>query len=156
MSKLFGFRGRPLSLAGFNRGVAFATGFGLSYSFANPDMDTVYEVFPTFSQRNYAFITLFAVSPEDDTRFEESVKNLLRYYQQQQGYLYTKLMKATNDSDAPYRYLNISSWLKNDDLKLANAKPTAKRLVAELPLQGKYKPVLYKVVVDDSEYIPPA
>eukprot|EP00386_Alphamonas_edax_P000111 GDKI01000290.1.p1 GENE.GDKI01000290.1~~GDKI01000290.1.p1 ORF type:complete len:222 (-),score=9.71 GDKI01000290.1:171-836(-) len=123
-----------------------------AYAFANPDQDTVYEMFPVFRQRNYAFLTPYKVKDEDKQEFEDRWKDLARFFQQQEGYLFTKLLRS-KEPNAQYPYIAVTTWVTADSHKRATDKPVFKRLVDNLPTEA-YRSVLYKIVVDDSEYVP--
>ncbi|KAF8822421.1 hypothetical protein IE077_003805 [Cardiosporidium cionae] len=135
------------------RAVAFAVGAAFSYGFAAPDEGNVYDIFPVYKQNKYAFITYYNVSDDDAALFEENIKNLHRFYQQQRGYLFTKLLKAKYFSQSEYQYIAINTWTNPESFDLAQNRPVAMRLGDGLP--GRQTKALFnKIVVDDSEYNP--
>merc|ERR1719362_1356656 len=82
------------SLGGFNRGICIATGFACGYAFTNPDVDNVYDIFPLAKPPPYAFLNVYSTDMKDAYEFENSWKELARFNQRQEGYLFTKLLKA--------------------------------------------------------------
>ncbi|KAF8821843.1 hypothetical protein IE077_000170 [Cardiosporidium cionae] len=136
-----------------SRAVAFAVGAAFSYGFASPDEGNVYDIFPVHKQKNYALITYYNVSEDDAALFEEKIKNLYRFYQQQRGYLFTKLLKANNFNQTDYQYISINTWVNPESFDLAKNRPVAMRLGDEIPGQQSIA-LLNKIVVDDSEYNP--
>ncbi|CAG9472217.1 conserved Plasmodium protein, unknown function [Plasmodium vivax] len=139
----------------YNRLVCFVIGGAFSYSFANPDMDTVYEFFPIFKQNKYAYLTFLEVNEKHGNVFEEKLKDLCRFYQKQPGYLYTKIIKRKNNFNNLSRYIVVSTWLKSENYLLACNRMYGQILIKNLQNYTNYNSFLYRIVVDDSDYLPP-
>merc|ERR1719446_322479 len=143
---------KVFSLSGFNRAIALATGAAGGYAFTNPDVDNVYDVFPLQKPPPYAFINAYKVSKEDSHEFEQAWKELARFNQRQEGYLFTKLHKldAKDDTfgEATYRYIDMSQWTTGDAHRRTTLRPGYKDLAAKLPGSQKM-PMMYSTVVDD-------
>ncbi|PHJ24794.1 hypothetical protein CSUI_001351 [Cystoisospora suis] len=96
---LGGWGSRSRFISFMSRGICLMTGFGLSYSFTNPDQDTVYEVFPLQHQTKYAFLHLYQVEKSKEQEFENRIKDLSRFNQKQPGvisiHVYSDLRKTT-------------------------------------------------------------
>ncbi|PFH33298.1 hypothetical protein BESB_084970 [Besnoitia besnoiti] len=137
------------------RSICLLTGFGFTYSFANPDDDTVYEMFPLETQKRFAMVNLFHVEKDKAKEFEARAKDCSRFNQQQQGYLYTRLLRAKDAATAPYQYLQITTWLTMEDFLLARDKPVGAQLRKNLPASGA-PPLLYQNVADDTKHSPTA
>ncbi|KFG65348.1 hypothetical protein TGRUB_260990 [Toxoplasma gondii RUB] len=150
----WGSRCRPVSFLA--RSICLLTGFGFSYSFANPDDDTVYEMFPLETQNKFALVSLFSVDKDKMREFESRAKDCCRFNQQQQGYLFTRLLRAKDPATAPFQFLQITTWLTMDDFLLARDKPTGEKLRNALPVRKAARPVLYQNVADDTKYTPAA
>ncbi|CAE8635487.1 unnamed protein product [Polarella glacialis] len=82
------------SIEGFNRLTAFATGAAGGYAFTNPDVDNVYDIFPLQKPPPYAFLNVYKVKEENARDFEIKWKEVAKFNQRQEGYLFTKFMKA--------------------------------------------------------------
>ncbi|KAF4716145.1 hypothetical protein FOZ62_029076, partial [Perkinsus olseni] len=92
--------------------------------------------------------------PEDQYTFECRWKDLARFYQMQPGYLFNKLEKLQNmHVDATYQYYDVMQWSTGEAYRRATMKAIHKELVHELPCD-KYRPIMYKLVVDDTEFSP--
>ncbi|CBZ52840.1 conserved hypothetical protein [Neospora caninum Liverpool] len=150
----WGSRSRLVSLMA--RGICLLTGFGFSYSFANPDDDTVYEMFPLETQNKFAVVSFYRVEKEKMNEFEDRAKDCCRFNQQQQGYLFTRLLRAKYPEEAPYQYLQITTWLRIEDFLLARDRPIGEKLRRALPLLSPAHPLLYQNVADDTKYTPAA
>ncbi len=135
--------------------IAFFTGGAtVCYAFANPDEGNVYDVFPT-SRSKHAFINTYRVKESEKWKFESKWKDLARYYQQQEGYLYNKLIRSKNPDDGEtYHYYGVMQWTTGEAFVKSTGKPSYMQLVAELPTAERSKPLMYKVVVDDTEFDP--
>ena len=132
--------------------VAFFVGGGtVCYAFANPDEGNVYDIFP--SQRSkFAFITDYTVKEADRWSFEQKWKDLARFYQGQEGYLFNKLVRSKDASDSgEFQYYSLMQWTTGESLVKCAGKGTHKALADELPPS---KPMMYKIVVDDTEFDP--
>mmetsp|Transcript_55395 Transcript_55395/g.161714 ORF Transcript_55395/g.161714 Transcript_55395/m.161714 type:complete len:154 (-) Transcript_55395:293-754(-) len=143
------------SLSGFNRAVALATGAAGGYAFTNPDVDTVYDIFPLHKPPPYAFLNVYKVKKEDSFDFEQTWKELARFNQVQEGYLFTKLMKADNRSaslgGAPqFDYIDIQQWTTGDAQRRATLRPSFQKLKDDLQGWSSRDPMMYSVVVDDT------
>lgn len=158
----------------YNRCICFLVGGAFTYSLANPDIDTVYEFFPIFKQNKFAYITFLQVDGKHDKIFEEKLKDLCRFYQKQQGYLYTKIIKekkeqkekkenkennnisslSDNKLNHLTKYIIISTWLKSENFLLATNRMYGQLLIKKIQQYCNYNPYLYKIVVDDWDYIP--
>lgn len=173
----------------FNRFVCFLIGSSITYGLSNPDIDTVYEFFPVFKQNKFAYLTFLQVDEKDDHIFEERLKDLCRFYQKQQGYLYTKIIKKRKDKkentkeeeqkklseinkidsfsiddiklkhknqdEEKSKYIIISTWLKNENFLLASNRMYGRILIDKIKKYANYNPYLYKIVVNDMDYLPP-
>ena len=94
-----------------NRAASFTFGAAFTYAFVNPDETTVYDFFPTHKQNKYAFITMYEVNEEDSWRFTRRWKDVARFYQSKDGYLFTQLNKAKSKTeDGKVQYCDISTW----------------------------------------------
>ncbi|KAL8444122.1 hypothetical protein Emed_006409 [Eimeria media] len=161
-------RGTWLGFIG--RGVCVVTGWAIGSSFTNPDKDTAYELFPVQKQQVYVHLNKVYTDPADDATVQEKIKDLHRFYQQQQGYLYSRLLRL-EDADAPNssnsssnssssssklpRFVTVSSWLTPSDMTMARARAAALGLPQQIggDPQGEQ---LYKTVANDAEYSPTA
>ncbi|ORM40259.1 uncharacterized protein BXIN_1914 [Babesia sp. Xinjiang] len=141
-----------------NRAVTFTLGFITSYAFTNPDLERVWEVHPAFTQRDYAFITFYEVSDAHCAEFENNIKCLTRYLQTQEGYGSTKLVRLDNKSSGGpldrYRYVGIQTWYSPEVMKKATSVSFSQRMIGKLPLVSPFKSVMYKIVVDDRDFVP--
>ncbi len=136
--------------------VAFFTGGAtVCYAFANPDEGNVYDIFPT-QKSKHAFINTFRVKQENKWDFESKWKELARYYQQQEGYLFNKLLRSKEtDEDGSFKYYGIMQWTTGESFIKSTGKGMYKQLVDDLPIEGSAKhPMMYKIVVDDTEFDP--
>lgn len=131
----------------------FTGGATVCYAFANPDDGNVYDIFPT-ARSKHAFINTFKVKETEKWSFESKWKNLARYYQQQEGYLYNKLIRSKDTVDGMYQYYAIMQWTTGEAFVKSTGKPSYQQLVGELPTVDRSKPLMYKVVVDDTEFDP--
>lgn len=146
----------------YNRFICFLVGGAFTYSLANPDIDTVYEFFPIFKQNKFAYLTFLQVDEKHDKYFEERLKDLCRFYQKQQGYLYTKIIKRKKEvmdstqekKNELAKYIIISTWLKSENFLLASNRMHGQLLIKKIQQYSNYNPYLYKIVVDDWDYIP--
>eukprot|EP00922_Rhytidocystis_sp_ex-Travisia-forbesii_P025296 GHVS01037127.1.p1 GENE.GHVS01037127.1~~GHVS01037127.1.p1 ORF type:complete len:160 (+),score=25.09 GHVS01037127.1:71-550(+) len=155
---MLGKLGLYTGLSGFPQAVVFGMGYVLGYGYANPDRHKGWQVFPSLSQRKYVYITKHRVNKENEERFIFHWKNLARFSQQQSGYLYTHLLQAKDWDSSNYQYINVTTWLTCSDQRSAMNKPVASRLIKRLLVYSKekaYRSTLHKVMVDDSEYVPP-
>ncbi|CDR97751.1 hypothetical protein, conserved [Babesia bigemina] len=143
-----------------NRAVTFTLGFITSYAFTNPDLERVWEVHPAFSQRDYAFLSFYEVDPEHSSEFENNVKCLTRYLQTQEGYGSTKLVRLENMTHGGqldrYQYLGIQTWFSPDLMKKATSQSFSQRMIAKLRLRSPFNSVMYKIVVNDRDFVPNA
>ncbi|GBE62180.1 hypothetical protein, conserved [Babesia ovata] len=143
-----------------NRAVTFTLGFITSYAFTNPDLERVWEVHPAFSQRDYAFLSFYEVDKEHSSEFENNVKCLTRYLQTQEGYGSTKLVRLENMTPGGpldrYQYLGIQTWFSPDLMKKATSQSFSQRMIAKLCLRSPFNSVMYKIVVDDRDFVPNA
>jgi hypothetical protein len=132
----------------------FTAGATVCYAFANPDEGNVYDIFP--SQRSkFAFITEYRVKASDRWVFENKWKDLARFYQQQEGYLFNKLIRQKEDVDKKedLRYYSIMQWTTGESLVKAMGRGNHKSLIDEIPALNS-RPFMYKIVVDDTEFDP--
>ncbi|KYN97958.1 hypothetical protein PGSY75_1214700 [Plasmodium gaboni] len=139
----------------YNRFVCFLIGGTFAYSFSNPDMDTVYDLFPIFKQNKYAYLTFLEVNEKHSNVFEERLKDLCRFYQKQPGYLYTKIIKRIDNINDLSKYIVISTWIKSENYLLACNRMYGQILINKIQNYAKYNSYLYRIVVDDSDYLPP-
>ncbi len=135
--------------------IAFFTGGAtVCYAFANPDEGNVYDIFPT-QKSKHAFINTFRVKESEIWNFENKWKNLARYYQQQEGYLFNKLLRSKDiDDNGAYKYYGIMQWTTGDSFIKSTGKAQYRQLVDELPVEDSRHPLMYKIVVDDTEFDP--
>lgn len=123
----------------------------MCYAFANPDEGNVYDVFPSQKSR-FAFISQYIVKSKDQWAFEQKWKDLARYYQQQEGYLFNKLVRTkTADEQGDLRYMSLTQWTTGESFLKSTGKGTHKTLTDDLP---STQPLMYKIVVDDTEFDP--
>ena len=126
----------------------------MCYAFANPDEGTVYDIFPT-QKTKFAFINTYSVNAADKWAFESKWKDLARFYQNQEGYLFNKLMRGKEEEeDGKFNYFGIMQWTTGDSFIKSTGKGQHKQLIDELPVVSKGKPLMYKIVVDDTEFDP--
>ncbi len=128
----------------------------MCFAFANPDEGNVYDIFPT-QKSKHAFINSFSVKEENKWDFESKWKDLARYYQQQEGYLFNKLIRSKDvDEKNEFKYYGIMQWTTGESFIKSTGKGMYKQLVDELPIEkGSQKhPMMYKIVVDDTEFDP--
>jgi heme-degrading monooxygenase HmoA len=132
----------------------FVAGATVCYAFANPDEGNVYDIFPTQKSR-FAFITEYRIPAQNKWNFESKWKDLARYYQQQEGYLFNKLVRSKQRSVemGEFRYFSIMQWSTGESFLKSMGKATHKTLADELP-QATHQPLMYKLVVDDTEFDP--
>jgi len=136
-----------------NRATCFATGLACGFSFCNPDEGTSYDIFPTHRTTPYAFCTTYAIPDGKEKEFKEKWLALARYYQQQEGYLFTKLMLKKKDlSGETPKYIDLMRWTTADAQARATERPIGKDLVRDLKeVCGDYTPVYYTVAADDHD-----
>ncbi|GIX65757.1 uncharacterized protein BcabD6B2_51920 [Babesia caballi] len=141
-----------------NRCVTFTLGFITSYSFTNPDLERVWEVQPAFTQRDYAFVSFYEVDGKRRAEFENNIKCLTRYLQTQEGYGSTHLVRLDGKtSGGPldrYQYVGVQTWFSPDLMKKATSLSFSQRMIAKLGLSSPFNSVMYKIVVDDRDFIP--
>mmetsp|Transcript_46858 Transcript_46858/g.111512 ORF Transcript_46858/g.111512 Transcript_46858/m.111512 type:complete len:154 (-) Transcript_46858:124-585(-) len=146
LSKIF-------SLSGFNRAVALATGGAWGYAFTNPDESNVYDIFPVKKPPPYAFINVFKVPEDKKYEFEQSWRELARYRQVQEGYLYTKLHKALPGEDESmkpvYDYIDVTQWSTGDAHRRCMLRTMYQSLMEKMPFDYASSPLMYSMVVDD-------
>eukprot|EP00746_Dinoflagellata_sp_MGD_P090070 gnl/MRDRNA2_/MRDRNA2_35538_c0_seq1.p1 gnl/MRDRNA2_/MRDRNA2_35538_c0~~gnl/MRDRNA2_/MRDRNA2_35538_c0_seq1.p1 ORF type:complete len:198 (-),score=35.73 gnl/MRDRNA2_/MRDRNA2_35538_c0_seq1:18-611(-) len=142
------------SVSGFNRAIVFATGGAFGYAFCNPDSDTVYDVFPRHKRPPYAYVNGFKIKEGENHTFEQQWKELARFHQQQEGYLFTKLHKTTGEDSLlgkpKFDFIEVTQWTTGDAYQRARRRPGYQELIDSLPLENKYDPLMYSVVVDDT------
>ena len=73
----------------------FVAGGTVCYAFANPDEGNVYDIFPS-QKSNFAFIQSYKIHENEKYIFEKKWKNLAKYYQGQEGYLFNKLIRQVH------------------------------------------------------------
>ena len=129
----------------------FASGATVCYAFANPDEGNVYDIFP--SQRSkYAFINGYSVKENDKWNFEQKWKDLARFYQGQEGYLFNKLLRSKEPAeDGKFQYYSIMQWTTGESFMNCTGKSSFRNLSEQLP---ESKALMYKLVVDDTEFDP--
>jgi heme-degrading monooxygenase HmoA len=128
----------------------FVSGGTVCYAFANPDEGNVYDIFPS-QKSKYAFINRFSVKEEEKWTFEQKWKNLARFYQNQEGYLFNKLVRSKDLADGQFHYYSIMQWTTGESFIKSTGKSAHKDLTADLP---ESKSMMYKLVVDDTEFDP--
>ncbi|AFZ80444.1 hypothetical protein BEWA_032970 [Theileria equi strain WA] len=140
-----------------NRMVTFSIGFAGTYAFTNPDLDRIWEVHPAFEQKSYAFVNFYQVAPEDSDHFEKNIKCLTRFLQTQEGYGYTRVLRLDKDAKGPlanYQYVGIQTWFNADLMKKALDSTISQKIIANLRLKNPYNSIMYKIMVDDSSFVP--
>lgn len=141
-----------------NRAVTFTLGFSGTYAFTNPDVDRIWEIHPAFRQREYAFLSFYEVDAKHRDEFEKNVKCLTRYLQTQNGYGITKLVRLDGkDSGGPldkYQYVSIQTWFSPELMKKGTSASFSQRMISKLYLSAPYNSIMYKIVVDDFDYVP--
>ncbi|CEM24405.1 unnamed protein product [Vitrella brassicaformis CCMP3155] len=142
------------SFAAFNRLIAFSLGWGFTFAFWAPDESKIYDVFPVFKQKHYAYLVAYKVPREEFGTFEFHWRSLARFCQMQEGYLYTRLLKARKYDKADAHYISLTTWVTERSHSKAMAKTKGLELQGKLPTGDRFKSQLYKIVVDDSEYSP--
>uniref|UniRef100_A0A7S3LYJ8 Uncharacterized protein n=1 Tax=Spumella elongata TaxID=89044 RepID=A0A7S3LYJ8_9STRA len=146
---------RVLSLSGFNRAVCLATGGAGGYAFTNPDVDNVYDIFPLHKPPPFAFINVYRVPKDECTDFENNWKELVRFSQRQEGYLFTKMLKADSrpsclDGKPQFDYIDIQQWTTGDAQRRVALRPGFQELYKEIASKSVKDPMMYSVVVDDT------
>ena len=132
----------------------FASGATVCYAFANPDEGNVYDIFPS-QKSKFAFINRFSVKEQDKWNFERKWKDLARFYQGQEGYLFNKLVRSKEtDNEGRFSYYGIMQWTTGESYIKSTGKTSYVNLAAELPEESKAAPLMYKLVVDDTEFDP--
>ena len=132
----------------------------MTYSFANPDEDNIYDIFPV-QKSKYAFISGYLVPKENRLAFEHKWRDLARYYQKQDAYLFNKLIRQDNpDDEGKILYLDFNQWTTGDAYKVASSRNIRDTLwdkmheyCVDSPDTFKY-PMMYKSVVDDTQFTP--
>ena len=128
----------------------------VSYSFTNPDSDNVYDVFPVRKSRN-CFISAYLVPLEERASFEACWKQLARFYQKQDGYLFNKLVRSSGiGNDGRYMFFDFNQWSSGDSFKIANSRVAQTELLGNLDLSSRNytRPLMFKMVVDDTNFTP--
>mmetsp|Transcript_42117 Transcript_42117/g.91781 ORF Transcript_42117/g.91781 Transcript_42117/m.91781 type:complete len:160 (+) Transcript_42117:46-525(+) len=138
------------SVHGFNRAVALGMGIAWGYAFSRPDPDVVYDVFPLQKAQKFVFIQGYKVKEEDRYAFEARWKDLARYYQVRQGYLFNKLVRAKHFESADYQYFDVMQWSTGAAFRQSQKTADYTKLRDNL-MSGGYSPTMYKVVVNDTE-----
>ncbi|EDO05744.1 uncharacterized protein BBOV_IV001470 [Babesia bovis T2Bo] len=140
-----------------NRAVTFTLGFITSYAFTNPDLDRVWEVPPAFIQRDYAFLSFYEVEEKNREEFEKNIKCLTRYLQTQEGYGNTQLVRIDKKENGgpldKYQYVGVQTWFSPDLMKKAVSLSFSQRMISKLPLMSPFKSIMYKIVVDDRDFV---
>mmetsp|Transcript_112846 Transcript_112846/g.258422 ORF Transcript_112846/g.258422 Transcript_112846/m.258422 type:complete len:181 (+) Transcript_112846:49-591(+) len=159
------------SVHGFNRAVALGMGIAWGYAFSRPDPDVVYDVFPLQKAQKFVFIQGYKVKEEDRYAFEARWKDLARYYQVRQGYLFNKLVRAKHFESADYQYFDVMQWsaqqlcdwlgsqshcltacVSGTGAAFRQSQKTADYTkLRDNLMSGGYSPTMYKVVVNDTE-----
>jgi heme-degrading monooxygenase HmoA len=150
------------SLSGFNRAICLATGGACGYAFTNPDADTVYDIFPIQKPPPFAFITVYKVDKDKSHEFEQSWKEVARFHQRQEGYLFTKFLRADakvkDMGQAQYDYVDIVQWSTGDAQRRATLRTGYRQLIEDMQAhqrspgtpEANCSPLMYSVVVDDT------
>lgn len=135
----------------------YAFTYGLGYAFACPDLKPAMQNMPSFTQKNFVYMTKFYVEEENQPDFLWHWKNFARYCQQEPGYVNTHLLKAKDPVTSPFQFIGFTTWLTATDQRAAMSKPMAEQLIKRMIIYdktGEYKSSLFKVLVDDSDYVP--
>eukprot|EP00933_Yihiella_yeosuensis_P008960 TRINITY_DN114685_c0_g1_i1.p1 TRINITY_DN114685_c0_g1~~TRINITY_DN114685_c0_g1_i1.p1 ORF type:complete len:156 (-),score=34.71 TRINITY_DN114685_c0_g1_i1:145-612(-) len=142
------------SMEGFNRLTAFSVGAAGGYAFTNPDIDNVYDLFPVAKPPPFAFLNVYKVKEEEKHDFEEKWKEIARFNQRQDGYLFTKFLRADQKSDSygerTYDYIDIMQWSTGDAFRRATLRSGYQALLDDLPGEKLKDPMMFSVVVDDT------
>jgi hypothetical protein len=131
----------------------FGLGYNLAKAFTNPTDDGWYDPFPT-AKTKYSFVTSYSVDPVMGYDFEKNWKNIARFYQVQEGYLFNQLLRGPATPNAPQEYTEIARWTSGDARKRSTMRQGYKPLMEEMPASITQKATMFKIVVDDSEYSP--
>ena len=150
--------GNPPFLTFLRAFVPFGFMGAMTYSFANPDEDNVYDIFPV-QKSKYSFITGYKVKQENRVAFEKSWRDLARYYQGQEGYLFNKLIRE-DVKEGDMLYLDFNQWTNGDSFRIAASKSLRDKLFSALHDHCEEdqltftNPMMYKSVVDDTQFTP--
>ena len=136
-------------------------GVTIGYSFANPDEDNIYDVFPV-QKSQYCFISAYTVPQDQRRSFEGRWKNLARFYQQQDGYLFNKLIRSDSpDENGCYLFMDFNQWSTGDAYKVACSRggrdemySAIKDVCIQVSKDSFSHPMMYKTVVDDTRFTP--
>ena len=146
------------SMQGVNRFVGFSAGAAAGYAFTNPDVDNVYDIFPLHKPPPYAFLNLYKVKEEDKHQFEQSWKEVAKFNQRQEGYLFTRFMKADPRAEGyenrTYDYIDIVQWTTGDAQRRATLRSAYTELEKQLPGERLEQPMMFSSVVDDTQKTP--
>ncbi|CAK0880454.1 unnamed protein product, partial [Prorocentrum cordatum] len=94
--------------------------------------------------------------------FEQSWKEVARFHQRQEGYLFTKFLRAdakVKDMGTPqFDYVDIVQWSTGDAQRRATLRTGYRQLIEDLQAHQKApgtpeascSPLMYSVVVDDT------
>uniref|UniRef100_A0A3B0MHQ9 Uncharacterized protein n=1 Tax=Theileria annulata TaxID=5874 RepID=A0A3B0MHQ9_THEAN len=142
-----------------NRAISFGFGFLGLYSFANPDLERIWELHPAFDQKDYAFLSFYKVNENDYNEFEKGIKGLTRYLQRKSGYGYTRLVRLVDMDDqsdllSDYDYVGTQTWFTPDLMKSALDSSFSQKIISNIRMQNNFNSQLFKIVVDDSSYTP--
>ena len=134
--------------------IAFFTGGAtVCYAFANPDEGNVYDIFPS-AKSKFAFVNQYKVNEKEKWAFEQKWKSLARFYQNQEGYLFNKLLRKNEiEPDGQFLYYGIMQWTTGDSFVRSTGKGEHKTLADAVPGTAS-APLMYKIVVDDTEFDP--
>ena len=138
-----------------------ALGGVVAYSFANPDDDNIYDIFPV-QKTKHCFISLYKVPRNNQETFQNKWKELARFYQLQEGYLFNKLIRSHELVDGEsYLYLDYNQWANGETYKAASSRERKAALASQISLllynditPPSSSSFMYKKVVDDTQYTP--
>ncbi|CAK9015915.1 unnamed protein product [Durusdinium trenchii] len=146
------------SMQGFNRLTSIAIGGAAGYAFTNPDVDNVYDLFPLQKPPPYAFLNLYKVKEEEKHEFEQSWKEVAKFNQRQEGYLFTRFMKADPRAEGyenrTYDYIDIVQWTTGDAQRRASLRTAYVELEKKMPGERMAAPMMFSQVVDDTQKTP--
>eukprot|EP00916_Digyalum_oweni_P024531 GHVL01040536.1.p1 GENE.GHVL01040536.1~~GHVL01040536.1.p1 ORF type:complete len:129 (+),score=28.01 GHVL01040536.1:137-523(+) len=118
----------------------------------NPDAASLVEHFPVFRNRSNCFVTEYKIDEKNKNAFEHKWKNLTRYCQKQEGYLFTQLYKVSDNANSNFDYIQFQQWVTPQMLTRTSENIKYKELSNGLKAESKC--LLYKLVADDTDFTP--
>ncbi|CAE7195342.1 unnamed protein product [Symbiodinium microadriaticum] len=119
---------------------------------------SVYDIFPLSKPPPFAFLNLYKVKEEDKHQFEQDWKEVAKFNQRQEGYLFTKFLKADPRAEGyenrVYDYIDIVQWTTGDAQRRASLRTVYQELEAKLHAERLPFPMMFSSVVDDTKKTP--